>query len=236
MNVPADGSETRLPASRRRPAAAERERRVRDPESTREAILAAARTVLSQDGQNGLSVAAVAQLAGINRGTAYQHFSTREQLIEATAAWVSDTLRRSVFGDAEDAAGITVESISAEHVAERLVEFAMENPELGKVWLFELLSSGRPASDPFWRQYHANMASFARTNHAAAGIDPEVLSVLTLSAIFLWPVWARSHTRSVQERKDLAKRFSQELLRLCMHGAISPQKWPQLLRLVRGEG
>ena len=62
-------------------------------------VLEAARQQLSQDGKEGVSVAQVAQRAGVNRGTAYQHFQTREQLIEATAAWVSDKLYRSVFGD-----------------------------------------------------------------------------------------------------------------------------------------
>ena len=69
-----------------------RTRRLRNPEGTREAILEAAREVLAQDGKEGLSVARVAQRAGVNRGTAYQHFQTREQLIEATAAWVSEKL------------------------------------------------------------------------------------------------------------------------------------------------
>src|SRR5689334_25177361 len=76
-----------------------RARRERNPERTREAILEAAREVLAQDGKEGLSVAQVAQRAGVNRGTAYQHFQTREQLIEATAKWVSDKLYRAVFGD-----------------------------------------------------------------------------------------------------------------------------------------
>src|SRR6185503_18542024 len=74
-------------------------RRRRDPEGTRELILEAARGVLAQDGKEGLSVAQVAQIAGVNRGTAYQHFQTREQLLEATAALVSEKLYRAVFGD-----------------------------------------------------------------------------------------------------------------------------------------
>src|SRR5579863_6176588 len=76
-----------------------RTRRKRDPEGTREAILEAAREVLAQDGKEGLSVAQVAQRAGVNRGTAYQHFPTREHLLEATAVWVSSELYRAVFGD-----------------------------------------------------------------------------------------------------------------------------------------
>src|SRR5271154_7344507 len=80
-------------------AATKRPRRKRDPQSTREAILEAARQQLSQDGKEGVSVAQVAQRAGVNRGTAYQHFQTREQLIEATIAWAGDKMYRAVFGE-----------------------------------------------------------------------------------------------------------------------------------------
>ena len=76
-----------------------RKRRARDPVATREAILEAARALLAKDGPDGVSLSEVAHLAGVNRGTAYQHFETREKLIEATADWVSERMFRSVFGD-----------------------------------------------------------------------------------------------------------------------------------------
>src|SRR3546814_2132179 len=62
------------------------------------AILEAAGTLLAKDGPEGLSVSQVAQLAKVNRGTAYQHFQTREQLVEATTGWVSEQLCQAVFG------------------------------------------------------------------------------------------------------------------------------------------
>ena len=68
---------------------AKKKRRARNPEATREAILAAARTILAQDGQEALSLSQVANLAGVNRGTAYQHFETRENLIAATLGAVA---------------------------------------------------------------------------------------------------------------------------------------------------
>src|SRR5215472_11177535 len=129
-----------------------RPRRKRDPEGTREAILEAAGMVLAQDGKEGLSVAQVAQRAGVNRGTAYQHFQTREQLIEATATWVSSELYRAVFGDPVVEHDQEMENV-VEAVNHHLATFAMENPALGRVWLFEVLSSKRPANDRFWRQY-----------------------------------------------------------------------------------
>ena len=210
-----------------------RPRRKRDPQSTREAILEAALQQLSQDGKEGVSVAQVAQRAGVNRGTAYQHFQTREQLIEATAAWVSDKLYRSVFGDPAVAREQPVESVSVAGITEQLAEFAMENPEIGRIWLFEVLSSRRPTNDPFWQQYVTNFERFAKTNLAQPGIDPEVVSVLLLAGAFLWPVWARAHARSAKERQQMAKRFTREVLRLCLHGTLRPEKYPDLEELVR---
>lgn len=204
-----------------------RPRRRRDPEGTREAILEAARGVLAQDGKEGLSVAQVAQIAGVNRGTAYQHFQTREQLIEATAAWVSEKLHQSTFSDpgvrAETPASVNVEKVITE-----LTEFAMENPELGRVWLYELLSSKRPAGDTFWRQYKENMERFAKSEFARPGIDVEVHSVVMLAGTFLWPVWVRAHARTTKERKEMTERFTREMLRLALQGTLRPEKFPEL--------
>jgi AcrR family transcriptional regulator len=200
-------------------------RKKRNPERTREEILEAAREVLAQDGKEGLSVARVAQRAGVNRGTAYQHFQTREQLIDATAAWVSENLFEAVFGGVRDD---PTTSINIESVNQHLAEFAMENPELGRVWLLEVLSSRRPANDRFWREYESRFSNFANTPAAQPDIDVEVLAVLILAASFIWPVWARAHTRTANERRQMSLRFSQEVLRLCLHGTMRPEKYAEL--------
>ena len=208
---------------------ARRARTPRDPERTREVILEAAREVLAQDGKEGLSVAQVAQRAGINRGTAYQHFQTREQLIEATAAWVSDKLYREVFGD--PAVGLPdrpVKGSDIEAVNRHLAAFAMENPALGRIWLFEVLSSKRPSNDPFWRQYESAFARFAKTEFAQPDIDVEVLSVLFMAGSFIWPVWARAHARTAKERQEMAERFSREVIRLNLRGTLRSEKYPEL--------
>lgn len=182
-------------------------------------------------------MAQVAQRAGVNRGTAYQHFQTREQLIEATAAWVSDKLYRTVFGDPAEGGEPPLDSVNIAGITEHLAEFAMENPEIGRVWLFELLSSRRPTNDPFWQKYVSNFERFAKSNFAQPGIDAEVVSVLLLAGAFLWPVWARSHARSSKERQQMSKRFTREVLRLCLHGTLKPDKYADLEDLVeQGSG
>ncbi len=203
-------------------------RRRRDPERTREAILEAARTRLAKDGPEGLSLSEVAHLAGVNRGTAYQHFETREKLIKATAQWVSDKLFRSVFGDPATVNERRVEQVDVADLTDRLANFAMDNPELGRVWLLQVLSSPDPASDLFWKEYEGSLARFARTNLAQDNIDTEVLSVIMLAGAFLWPVWARAHGKGNKDRRRLAYRFAQECLRLCMYGSLRSKHYPRI--------
>lgn len=205
-----------------------RKRRSRDPVATREAILEAARALLAKDGPEGISLSEVAALAGVNRGTAYQHFETREKLIEATADWVSDRMFRAVFGDPETIGERRVEQVDIADTTGRLTHFAMENPELCRIWLLQLLSSPDPMSDPFWREYEGSLQRFADTDLAQDHIDVEVMSVLMLAGSFLWPVWARSHAQSDEERRRLAQRMTQESLRLCMYGSMRSERFPHI--------
>jgi AcrR family transcriptional regulator len=219
-----------LPTTLRTMMTAPRTRRSRDPAATRAAILEAARILLAKDGPEGISLSEVAALAGVNRGTAYQHFETREKLIEATARSVSDKMFRAVFGEPETLGERRVEEVDIAAMTGRLTDFAMENPELGRIWLLQLLSSPDPAQDPFWREYEGSLARFAKTDLAEPGIDTEVLSVINLAGAFLWPVWARSHAHGDEERNALARRFAKETLRLSMYGSLQSDRFPQIAR------
>lgn len=214
-----------------------RQRRPRDPDATREAILEAARTQLAKDGPEGLSLSEVAHLAGVNRGTAYQHFETREKLIQATAEWVSDKLFSAVLtGDPVAMGERVVEKVDVAGLTDRLADFAMGNPELCRVWLMQVLASPDPAGDPFWKEYEGSLRRWAHTDLAQDDIDTEVLSVITLAGAFLWPVWARSHSRSVRDRRKLARRFADECLRLSMYGSLRPDHYPAIAeRLKAGD-
>ncbi|WP_208022182.1 TetR/AcrR family transcriptional regulator [Pseudomaricurvus hydrocarbonicus] len=199
----------------------------RNPKLTRELILEYAGKLLAKDGPEGLSVSQVAQLAGVNRGTAYHHFQTREQLLDATKAWVSEKLCREVFGRLPDEE--EVEAPDSRTVSANLINFAMENPEFGRVWLFDVLSSDQPASDPFWAMYKSNIDAFADSDKALPGIDKEVHAVSTLVSVFLWPVWARAHTHTAAGRRKMAKRFMDESIRQTLYGTLNKEKFPELV-------
>lgn len=213
-----------------------RKRRPRDPEATRELILEAARTRLAKDGPEGLSVSEVAVLAGVNRGTAYQHFETREKLIKATADWVADKMFRAAFGDPESVGQRDVEQVDVLDLTERLAAFAMDNPELCQVWLMQVLSSPDPAEDAFWREYQGSIDRFAKTDLAERHVDSEVLSVIMLAGTFLWPVWARAHANGPEDSQRLSQRFAKECLRLSMYGTLRSERFPDIAERLNADG
>lgn len=208
-------------------------RRVRDPAATRETILEAASNLLAKDGLEGVSLSAVAHLAGVNRGTAYQHFETREKLIEATIQWVSDKLFHAVFGDPDTIGERRVEEVDVANLTDRLCDFAMENPEICRVWLQQVLASPDPSQDPFWREYCGSLRRFAATDLSQPGVDAEVLSVLNLAGVFFWPILVRAHAADDRERSELTRRFSHEILRLSMYGSMDSRAFPQVEERLR---
>ncbi|WP_443486811.1 TetR/AcrR family transcriptional regulator [Novosphingobium aerophilum] len=213
-----------------------RVRRTRDPVATRGAILDAAANLLAKDGPEGVSLSAVAHLAAVNRGTAYQHFETREKLVEATIQWVSDKLFRAVFGDPETIGERRVEEVDPVALTDRLADFAMDNPDICRVWLQQVLASPDPSQDPFWREYCGSLGRFAATDLAEPGIDFEVFSVVNLAGVFFWPILARSSAGGEAERRELSRRYSREILRLSMYGAMRSRAFPKVADLLAAQG
>ncbi len=205
-------------------------------QATREAILAAARTVLASDGPEALSLSKVAHLAGINRGTAYQHFATRDELIKATVAGVSEHLSATVFGDGEvetESDGKAFNEREFYDVIAGLVNFAVENPSLGRIWLFEVLAADNPGDDPFFRQFKQVTQQLADSKYSQENIDVEALSVIVLAGYFLWPEWVNAHSETENERRDMAQRMQREMLRLFMYGVLNPDEMSWLKEILK---
>ena len=208
-------------------------KRTRDPLATRHAILEASSSLFAQQGADSVSVSAVANLAGLNRGTAYQHFPSREELIAATIEWVSMRMFRAVYGDPQTIGERRVEEVDVPETMHRLSVFAMENAELCRSWLLQILASENPVADPFWKEFQGSLERFAQTELAQDNVDSEAMSVLVLSGVFLWPVWVRSHAKTDEERRKLAIRMTRELLRLCLFGSMNPASFPDVVARLR---
>jgi len=199
-----------------------------DPESTRRDILQAALEVLAKDGPESLSVTQVARLAGVNRGTAYQHFPTREDLTRATTAWVSERIYEEFYGDFDEVSAKN-EVYPSDLATERLSAFAMNNPELSRAWLFDVMTTKGVVTDPFWTRYVKELEQFTRSGYGREDIDIEVFAFITLASTLLWPIWVGAHAKDTKARKKMQQRFVDEMLRLVLFGSLVPDVHADLL-------
>ena len=190
----------------------------RNPEKTRKAILEVAGKMMALDGPEGLSVSQIAQQAGVNRGTAYHHFQTREQLIAATMEHVSQRLHDEVFAQID-----SENRLRPRDIIEKLALFAVENPEFGPAWLHQMIRDRAAIdNDPFWRGMVSSLREFTLTDYAQPGIDVEVHALTVLTSLFTWPLWADARNKSSRQRKQLAQRYTTEALRLAGNGVARP--------------
>ncbi len=215
------------------PKAMPRERRRRDPEGTRSAILDAAQIILAQDGAEALSVSRVANLAGVNRGTAYQHFLAKEDLIQATMERVSQQLMEAVFEEGQYAEKPVDDDLAPDlqHLPDvikrmagftmRLAAYTVDNPDITRIWLFDVLSKKDPKEDVFYTRFLEAIERLSSSDVSEPNIDTEALAVLMLSGFFLWPVWVGSHAKTKKMRQQMAQRFGNEVLRLTLHGFLA---------------
>lgn len=196
--------------------------RRRNPEKTRELLLETASKLIAQDGPEGLSVSKVAKAAGLNRGSAYHHFDTREQLVSETMEWISGRLFDEIYGD-ERLTNWKVRTDSRK-VIETMVTFAMNNPEFGPTWLHRVFTEGKLQGDVFWEKFRSHMLTFAESDIAEPDIDVDVHSFIMLVSIMMWPLWSQAASASPKKRKELSERFIREVIRMEVHGIVKADK------------
>jgi len=177
-------------------------------------------------------VSAVAKLAGVNRGTAYQHFHSKDELIEATLGRVSEHLLEAVFGgeQAQNSAALSLTDLGTEHMPEvvngmiqfnlRLADYTIENPEISRIWLFDVLSRDNPRDDVFYKRFEESLNNVILSEACEPGVNTQAHAVMLLAGHFMWPTWVRSQASSKKERREKAQSFAKEIVRLSLNGVF----------------
>lgn len=187
-----------------------------DAQKSRAALLTAARELMAETGPEALTVVAVAQRAGLNRSTAYQHFKSREQLLRAVGDSFAEEVRR-MFGQPRD---------FGEQV-DFFVHYFRDHPDIARVWMFWLLSDGGEPTPEGWTDYVSALEKLARSHRSQDGIDAEMLGVIGMSTALVWSLMVRQRAESDEEAHAETLRFARELKRLFLFGALRPESWPE---------
>lgn len=191
-----------------------------DAQVSRKALLTAARELVAERGMEGLTVVAVAERAGLNRSTAYQHFRTREQLVKAVGAEFAAEVNRIFsqprpFGEQIDF----------------FVDYFERHPDIARTWLFQLLTDpGRATAIPSgWNDYVTTLERLANSSRSQDGIDAEMLGVIGMTSALVWSLMARQRNASAKAARAETRRFARELKRLFLFGALRSERWPDLV-------
>lgn len=148
--------------------------------STRERLLAAARTEFAAHGIAGARTDRIASLAGVNKERIYGHFGSKEKLFDAVVVDAMDEML--------DAVALLPDDDPAEYVG-RIFDFHRDRPELLRLLLWEGLHYREhplPNDEDRAERYRHKVAALA----AALGVGPSfdvAACMLTLIGLGAWP-------------------------------------------------
>ncbi len=197
-------------------------RRVRRPdyERTRRRILEAARRLMVERGPESLTVSAVAHAAEINRTTAYQHFRTRDELVEAVTKELI-----------EEVGARLAEPLPIAERIDVLALYFVDHPEIARLVLHLLLTES-PIPREAWSLFAQEMRRLTETAGSPPDVDPEMLGHLLMGVAILWPLHARSACEDEARARVATQRLTRELKRLLLYGLFRPEAWPELVASV----
>jgi len=198
--------------------------RRRDFQSISRRILDAARQIMAERGPEALVVSEVAQRAGINRSTAYQHFRTRDELVGAVMTEIAEEISRML-----------VEPRPLGERIHHMAHFFVQHPEIARLTLHQLLSQN-PLPRSGWETYVGEVRRLTSGSRAQPRIDAERLANVLMAIGILWPLLARTQVESERELHGATDRLIREVERLLIHGALRPEAWPDLVSDTDAEG
>ncbi|MGZ4705582.1 MAG: TetR/AcrR family transcriptional regulator [Acidimicrobiales bacterium] len=202
--------------------------RERNPQRSRERILAAALSEFAAKGFSGARVEAIARRSGLNKQLISHHFGGKLGLYRA----VMSRRRNRGGGEISVAPAPMPDGLAAFH------ELANEDPEWVRVLLWETLERGQPGDAPpgerspdlddrvaRYRDRVAWVAAEQAAGRLPDDLDPDLL-LLSLMGAALYPVLLPNVADLVcgedTRTADFAERFQDHLRRLAGHLAARP--------------
>jgi len=192
------------------PAKATTQRRHKCFDDTHQELIETAVSLISRKGADAMSIATVARTMGINRTTFYYHFKSRDELLDAVKAWSAEQLAKAF-----ELAAPQQERI------DYITRFVLENPELIKLWIEDLVSVGDIRTRyPYWDALVAGIKSNLATGTGDDTIDAEVYCVILLTSAIIGPRVFRNSVCPAQDTETVVQRFRGERQRLLRYAGL----------------
>ena len=187
------------------PASTAIQRRNKGFDDTHREMIDTAVRLISEKGVEALSIAALSRAMGINRTTVYYHFETRDMLIDAVKAWSAEQLAKA-FNNGPATRGQRIDYIT---------RFVLENPELIKLWIEDLVSVGDIRTRyPQWDALVEGIRTSFGGDNSDDPVDAEVYCVLLLTSAIIGPRVFKNSVRPSEDVDKVLTRFRLEWQRI----------------------
>lgn len=187
-------------------------RRNKGFDETHQELIETAVRLISERGTDALSITALAREMGINRTTVYYHFDSREALLHAVSSWATSQL----------ALGMDVNLSGPERIS-LVSRFALENPELIKLWIEDFVS-GSDIRDTYscWDALVEGMRDKLAAENPGEEIDAEIYCVMLLAASIIGPRVYRNSVNPAATTDEIVARFVREHQRVLGRDGLLP--------------
>lgn len=190
-------------------------------DDTREALITAAAGIVGDVGPEGLNISYVARRAGVPRELAYEHFESREALINAINQRIGHELESVMMIDA-----------NMSDFIDYVVDYVVAHPEVARMWLYQTITDNRRSSRASLEKFHGLVAQISKYPVFQRGMDAEVFAEICLSATLSWSMYANARITAERPAEEWVARFSREFKRLLLFGATKPEAFPEAVEAV----
>ena len=163
----------------------------RDPDRTREAILAAAEDAFARQGFEGVSLKEMGDAAGVSRATPAYFFGSKAELYEAVLARVVARAERAMLQAHKELDSVDSPQGAVAAYVGAFLDFLAEDEAYLRLIQREALGSTSPVASLFGHPVEDTLLALAPTAEQA-GTSPQHL-LLTIIALCWYP-FAHEHT------------------------------------------
>ncbi len=175
-------------------------RRNKGFDETHQELIETAVRMISERGTDALSITALAREMGINRTTVYYHFDSREALLHAVSSWATAQLDK----------GMDYNLSQPERIG-HISRFAIENPELIKLWIEDFVSGDDiRGSYSSWDVLVEGTRQRLAQEHPGEAIDAEIYCVMLLAASIIGPRVYRNSVNPAASTDEIVAKFVRE--------------------------
>lgn len=174
--------------------------RVRDPEATRAAVLAAAERLFAERGFANTSLRDISSASGVSHPLIHHHFGSKEELYQA----VKRRLVESYAQRFPHAARATNRPLNLGPEMRRLMAFIGDNPMLLRLCAWTRLEGDRqvwPGEPDIFETLRRRIEVSQRRKLIRDDLDPTYLAIILTGLVFFW----------LDNREHFGHRFDSEM-------------------------